>query len=216
MEYVAIFAVTAIAITIFLNKNHPELNTKGKKSHSRIGVDLPPLPVKEKPQEPELEFQYVSAKKLFTASERSFLGVLDAAVGEKYRIMGKVRIADIISPERNMDKSSWWKLFNKVAAKHIDYVICDKDTLDIAAAVELDDSSHERKARRERDDFVNKALKAARIPLIRFKTSRTYQVEVVRTEIELGISGIKESESKDNGVLMDLEDNTTNNRDVIQ
>lgn len=190
MEYLLIATTIVIGVIIFVNKNHPKLKSNNPKSYSRIGVDLPPLPTKEKPKEPTIK--YLPVKKLFTDSERSFLGVLDAAIGDKYRIMGKVRVADLITPENQLEKSNWWTLFNKVAAKHIDYVLCQKETLEVIAAIELDDSSHHREDRQERDNFVNTAFKTANVPLIRFKASRNYQVGVVRTEIELAISDIEE------------------------
>lgn len=41
---------------------------------------------------------YAPAKTLFTPAERSFLGVLDEAVGNDYRVFGKVRVADYKKP----------------------------------------------------------------------------------------------------------------------
>lgn len=38
--------------------------------------------------------------KLFTAAERSFLGVLDQATAGRYRVFGKVRVADVLLPVR--------------------------------------------------------------------------------------------------------------------
>lgn len=37
-------------------------------------------------------FPYVPAKALFSPAERSFLGVLDQAVGLEHRVFGKVRV----------------------------------------------------------------------------------------------------------------------------
>ena len=56
--------------------------------------------------------------------------------------------------------------FNKIKAKHTDFVFCDPDTLEILAGLELDDPSHERPERMERDEFVDNAYAAAGIPLI--------------------------------------------------
>lgn len=78
---------------------------------------------------------------LFTAAERSFLGVLDHAVGEKYRIFGKVRVADVIRPAKGLPKQQAAVLFNQIRAKHFDFVLCDPKTLDIKFVIELNDAS---------------------------------------------------------------------------
>ena len=56
--------------------------------------------------------------------------------------------------------------FNKIKAKHTDFVLCDPDTLEILCGVELDDPSHDRPERIERDEFVDHVYEAAGIPLI--------------------------------------------------
>ena len=57
---------------------------------------------------------------LFTAAERSFLGVLDQVSAGRYRVFGKVRIADVITPAKGLDKSTWTSVFNRIKAKHFE------------------------------------------------------------------------------------------------
>ena len=56
--------------------------------------------------------------------------------------------------------------FNRIKAKHTDFILCDPEDLDVLAGVELDDPSHERPERIERDEFVDGVYQAAGIPLI--------------------------------------------------
>lgn len=72
-----------------------------------------------------------------------------------YVICPKVRLLDIIEPIRGQKK--YKALFYKVQAKHVDFVICDQG-MHIKAIIELDDSSHDRQDRQERDRFVNLIL----------------------------------------------------------
>jgi hypothetical protein len=65
---------------------------------------------------------------LFSNAERSFFGGLTQALGDEYVVMGKVRVADILSPQKGLNKSNWQTAFNKVASKHFDYVLCTRDT----------------------------------------------------------------------------------------
>ena len=48
---------------------------------------------------------------LFSPAERSFLGVLELALGDNYRVYGKVRIADVLKPSKGSPKSHWQKAF---------------------------------------------------------------------------------------------------------
>lgn len=72
-----------------------------------------------------------------------------------YVICPKVRLLDIIEPIRGQKK--YKTLFYKIQAKHVDFVICDQG-MHIKAIIELDDSSHDRQDRQERDRFVNLIL----------------------------------------------------------
>ena len=125
---------------------------------------------------------------LFTAAERSFLGVLDQANAGRYRVFGKVRIADVLTPVRGLDKSTWTKAFNRISAKHFDFVLCDPQTLEVKAVIELNDSSHSIRRRIERDELVGRACAEAGLALKNVKAQRSYTLEAVRqlvSELEI-------------------------------
>ncbi|MBI3553007.1 MAG: DUF2726 domain-containing protein [Elusimicrobia bacterium] len=111
---------------------------------------------------------------LFSKGERAFLSVLEEAVGEKYKILGKVRLADLLNVSAEVERGSWKAAMNKIQSKHIDFVLCRKEDYSVAFAIELDDRTHERGDRRERDSFVEAACKAARLPLLRFSAQAHY------------------------------------------
>ncbi|WP_420554378.1 DUF2726 domain-containing protein [Neptuniibacter marinus] len=51
--------------------------------------------------------------------------MLDQVIDQdKYRVFGKVCVADLIEPNPSKNRSEWQKAFNKVNAKHSDYIIC--------------------------------------------------------------------------------------------
>ncbi len=129
------------------------------------------------------KFNYRKQARLFTPAERSFLGVLDLAIGNEYRILGKVRVADVLAPQKGLSRKNWQVAFNRISAKHFDYLLCDPKTLEVKAAVELDDSSHNSKARIKRDTFLEGACESAGLPLIRIKAQRNYQVSAVKEAI---------------------------------
>ena len=75
---------------------------------------------------------------LFSPAERSFLGVLDQAVGTDYRVFGKVRVADVASVKPGLGNSARQGALNRIAQKHFDFVVCGARDLNIVCAVELD------------------------------------------------------------------------------
>ena len=128
----------------------------------------------------------VSYRKLpnfLSPAERSFYGVLDLAVSENFLLFTKVRVADVISPAKGMNKSEWQSAFNKISAKHFDFVLCDKKDLSVLCVIELDDKSHAQKKVVARDKLLNSACKTADLPLIRFKAQSSYQRSVIEESL---------------------------------
>jgi len=122
------------------------------------------------------QHSYQSRKQLFSPAERSFYGVLSQAVGSECCVMGKVRVADVVSPRKGLSKSDWQKAFNKISAKHFDYVVCDAATLHVQYVVELNDRSHDKPRRSERDRFLREVCRSAGVPLFTFRVQRSYSL----------------------------------------
>ena len=120
---------------------------------------------------------------LFTPAERSFLGVLEQALDSRYRVFGKVRLGDIVKPAKGLSNSKRTTAQNKVNQKHVDFVICAASDLAVVGVVELDDKSHERDDRAGRDQFVDRALADAKIPVIHFSAKKGYALPEVRAKL---------------------------------
>lgn len=117
-------------------------------------------------------------------AERSFYGVLVDAVDGRGLVFAKVRVADVLAPRKGMDRSARTRAFNRISAKHLDFVICEPGDCSVQLAVELDDSTHSGAKRRDRDRFLDDACASAGLPLLRIRTARAYSVAEVRREIE--------------------------------
>lgn len=87
---------------------------------------------------------------------------------DRITILAKVRLADIaeVDTRVTLKKEFLWKITNK----HVDFLICDKNTLDIICAVELDDYTHETQEAKERDIFIMQVLDAVGIKTVRIRT----------------------------------------------
>lgn len=105
-----------------------------------------------------------AARHLLTKREYRFYLLLREVADEyHYIICPKVGVKDLLSVT---DQKQYMKYFHKIAQKHVDFVICDKD-LYVLFAIELDDSTHETRDARKRDHLKDKAFAAAGIPLKR-------------------------------------------------
>ena len=131
-------------------------------------------------EEPVCEITYESKGGLLTKAERSFFGVLEQAVGNSFRIFAKVRVADVLAPKKGLEPGDRQSAFNKIRAKHFDFVLCDPASLDIRAVVELNDKSHQQSQRSDRDEFLRSACGFAQIPMIEVAAKRGYSVETLR------------------------------------
>lgn len=128
---------------------------------------------------------YVRERYLMSKAEREFFDVLLVAAPEDWYVFPQVRLATLLMP-RNGDPN-WRSLFNKIAAKSVDFVLCDAVEIGPRLVVELDDSSHGRADRRARDRFVDAALRAADLPILHVPWQRRYDVERLAREIEAAV-----------------------------
>lgn len=131
-----------------------------------------------------LAFPYRPAECLFTPAERAFLRVLDQVVGPQFRVFGKVRIADVAALQDGLPPAIWRRALNRIAAKHLDFVICRADTLAIVCAIELNDRSHERPERQARDEFVAKVCQKIGLPLLMIPVQRQYAQSELRAQLK--------------------------------
>lgn len=128
-------------------------------------------------------FPYAPAKVLFTPPERSFLGVLDQAVGPQYRVFGKVRVADLAALKPGLRASARQGALNRVAGKHVDFVVCRASDLAVVCAVELNDRSHASKRAQARDAFLVDVCKTIGLPLFQVPAKSAYSVPELRAQL---------------------------------
>lgn len=134
------------------------------------------------------EFPYVPARALFTPAERAFLPVLDAAAGPHWRVFGKVRIADLANMRRGVPSGRRMAAFNRIAAKHFDFVICRAADLRPVCVLELDDASHATRSARQRDAFKDEVCHVIGLPLLRVPAARAYAVATIRAQLHAAVA----------------------------
>lgn len=138
---------------------------------------------------PAQRLPYVKRNALFSPAEKLFLDALEKAIGGRYEIFGKVRMADIMDVKKHLTPKDYQIAWNGISSKHIDFILCDPTDSSFACGIELDDKSHHQATRAKRDEFVNEAFKAISLPLIRFEAKAGYDPGKIREQIlqELGL-----------------------------
>lgn len=114
---------------------------------------------------------YALRDDFLSPAEASFFHVLRQAVPDHALIFPKVRLADLVYAPQQESRHAAWQRINR---KHVDFVLCDAATLRPLAALELDDRSHRRPDRLERDAFVDRVFAAANLPLLHIPARRSY------------------------------------------
>lgn len=125
---------------------------------------------------------YQPAAALFSPAERAFLSVLDQVVGDQYRVLGKVRIADLAQVRPGLDRPARMIALNRVAAKHFDFVVCRADDLSVICAVELNDKSHAGRGVKARDELVAGVCAVIGLPLLWVPAKPSYSVPDLRAQ----------------------------------
>ena len=109
----------------------------------------------------------------FTIAEKNFFKILNEITNKNNLILfSKVRVADLLYISKK--SNNWITHLNKIKSKHIDFLICDNRNIKPLLAIELDDSSHNRYKRQQRDNFINQAFNDSELPILRVKVSYNY------------------------------------------
>jgi hypothetical protein len=169
MIIVLIFLASIIAILLFLL-----LRQKSKDQTEKLS------PASTKQTTSTTKLPYVKQPILLSKNERAFYEVLNHIVMERAKIFIKMRMGDLLY----IDKQTPNRLlhWNKIKAKHIDFVLCDHDMKPIAV-VELDDSLPTPE-RVEQDEFITQVFEDANLPLFRFQAKDSYVPAEVSQHIE--------------------------------
>lgn len=126
---------------------------------------------------------YKPKRYIITLTELNFYNILLEIAKELDLILfSQVSLYNIIETKYNNQSA-----FNKIKSKTIDFVLVDKNNCRIKLCIELDDYTHKRYDRIERDKFINKLFSDLEIDLIRFKASNYYNKEALKKRIQESI-----------------------------
>ncbi len=117
---------------------------------------------------------------LFNPDERAFYWVLQKAIGGDYEVFGKIHAADIILPKKSAAYAGK-KAFNPVEDRVFDFILCEKTSLNVACAIQLNASSQI--VRQREEDPLLPICETVGLPLVRFIVQADYSIEIIRERL---------------------------------
>jgi hypothetical protein len=131
------------------------------------------LSTKDAPKDDFTALPFKLRDDFLSPAEVSFYHVLRAAVDEHGLVFTKINLADLFFVAAG-DHRQNRALANRGDRKHVDFLVCDPKTLKPIVALELDDQSHARADRKNRDTIVDAVFHAAGLPLLRVPVKTGY------------------------------------------
>ena len=128
------------------------------------------------------EYQYKRKNFFLTKSEHEFYDNLMKAVGDKYYIFAQVYLPTLV--DHKIKGQNWRGSFAHINRKSVDFVLCDRTYLSPKLAIELDDISHQRQDRQNRDREVERILKQAGVPLLRIENNKRFNTEKLIKKVQ--------------------------------
>lgn len=153
-------------LSLFFDSPSPD-NAKKESSNNAPGITLDTVTSTETESAKADYSQSYQAKYLLSKNEWYEYRKLRAIAEDRgLRVCPKVRLLDLVEPRKG---EKYMSLLGRIQSKHVDFVITDKD-LHIKAILELDDNSHNRPDRVERDNFVDEVLTSVGYKVLRTKS----------------------------------------------
>lgn len=145
------------------------------------------LPVKPLDQ----RLPYRLRENFLSTPELALFRTLQGMVRRHYIVCPKVALNDIfyiVRPNENVH------FFNKIFRKHVDFLLCEPETLKPAIGVELVKPVSKNETR-ETDQFMEDLFLSAGLPLVHVPSSERYSENDLAELFRLAILKVKETES---------------------
>lgn len=125
---------------------------------------------------------YYGVNSLLSKAEFSFYKILyNICLELDVTLFTKVRVADIIKVGKIENRQTY---FNKIKSKHVDFVLCNTQTLKPIVCIELDDKSHNNNDRNNRDKFMDEIIGIAGFKSLHIKCSYSYNRQLLKEKIQ--------------------------------
>jgi hypothetical protein len=129
---------------------------------------------------------YTKVPQLLTPTELAFYQVLTDALPTEYTCMTQVALNRLIKVQKPRFGAAWRDpRWNRIAQKSIDFVVVRRSDLRVMVLIELDDASHQKAQRQQRDTFLDTVCANINLPIIHIPVQSHYQ----RHELQMRLLG---------------------------
>ncbi len=139
------------------------------------------LEVKNLADHPKYEnFPYIK-KSLLEKTEIEFYKALETALEDNFFILHQIGLNRLLKKADRVNDKDWnYNWFNKIKAKSVDFVICNKEDFSVLLIIELDGMTHYNYKKKDRDNFVNNTLTEAGYNVLRIENQNGYSPEKLK------------------------------------
>lgn len=131
----------------------------------------------------EIRYPYRLRNHFLSPAELKFYLILRQIVHNRAYLGTKVNLNDIFYV-KSSNQSDFRTYTNKIDRKHVDFILCDWNTMQPFLGIELDDSSHLRPDRQERDEFVDRVFRVSGLPILHIKVQRDYDLKTLAATLQ--------------------------------
>lgn len=154
-------------------------------------VDRQTIKVKQEIKFKEKNNVYRKRNSLLTVVEKNYYRFISNAIKDtEYIVLPQINLATII------EKIS--QGYNNELFRNIDFGIFDKSTLEPLCMIEINDTSHDKYNRMERDQKVKNILSMCNLPLLTLHTTCRYTNLQFMQMLSYKINKAKENTNKEN------------------
>jgi hypothetical protein len=129
---------------------------------------------------------YEKRGSLLSPVGQQFYHSLAAAVGDRFAICPRLRAADVLQVRSDAAAAGPWQ--GRIDSGSIDFVLCDPRSLAPRAAIVLEEAAPSPGAGSESESFLDRALAAAGVPLVRVTIAKVYDAKKLSEAIDAALA----------------------------
>ena len=121
---------------------------------------------------------FYSKRPLTTPEQVLFFRLVEALPG--HIVLAQVQLSRFLGVKKG-EKFHTWN--NRINRKSVDFLVCSKDAT-VVAAIELDDTTHDKPSRVKADADKDRAIKDAGLRIVRFHVKTMPDAEAIRAAVQ--------------------------------
>lgn len=131
---------------------------------------------------------YLLVDSLLTPAERAFSQAMEQAIAGRYRLLAKVRLAELFAVDLPVNSKGWQQAVDELAGRQADFVVCDSHSFAPLALVELRDPAQGRRGRVEHDDWLVGVCRKVGVPVLVVEARSNYSVAELKRHLAVALA----------------------------